>query len=150
MSCISLRHKIFNANHLQCSGLMSILLQQKTSHMKPIISTRIASIIYALAIGIFGILHFINADTMKTAIPDYIPGGVLWVYITGAGMILAAIAIIINKLTRLACYLLALMLLIFVFTLHLKPLLSGNFIHLLKDTGLAMAAIMIGNNASDK
>ena len=116
--------------------------------MKPIISSRIASIIYALAVGTFGVLHFLNAGSMKTLLPGYIPGGVFWIYLTGAGFILAAIAIIIDKSVRLACYLLAAMLLIFVFTLHLRPLLNGNFTHLLKDTAMAMGAILIGNNAS--
>ena len=32
--------------------------------MKPIISSRIAGVIYALAIGTFGFLHFKNADAM--------------------------------------------------------------------------------------
>lgn len=116
--------------------------------MKPIISSRIAGIIYALAVGTFGVLHFIHADEMKSGVPEYIPGGIIWIYITGAGMILAAIAIIINKFTRLACYLLAAMFLIFVFTLHLKHLMNGNFTNVLKDTAMAMAAILIGNNSS--
>ena len=86
---------------------------------------------------------------MKASVPDYMPGdGSIWIYFTGACMILAAIAIIINKFTRLACYLLAAMFLIFVVTLHLKPLLSGGFTHLLKDTAMAMGAILIGNNSS--
>jgi len=117
--------------------------------MKPIISSRIASIIYALAVGTFGVLHFLNVDAMKASVPEYMPGdGSIWIYITGTCLILAALAIIINKTTRLACYLLAAMFLIFVFTLHLRPLLSGGFTHLLKDTAMAMGAILIGNNSS--
>lgn len=116
--------------------------------MKPIISSRIAGIIYAIAIGTFGVLHFVNAEGMKSGVPDFMPGGILWIYITGAAMILAAIAIIINKAVRLACYLLAAMLLIFVFTLHLKLLIHGNYTNVLKDTAMAMAAIIIGNNAT--
>ncbi len=117
--------------------------------MKPIISSKIAGFIYALAIGTFGVLHFLNVNAMKASVPDYMPGGAaIWIYFTGACLILAAIAIIINKFTRIACYLLAAMFLIFVFTLHLKPLISGSFTHLLKDTAMAMAAIIIGNNSS--
>lgn len=117
--------------------------------MKQIISSRIAGIIYALAVGTFGVLHFMNAEEMKSGVPEYIPGGIIWIYITGAGMILAAIAIIINKAARLACYLLAAMFLIFVFTLHLKHLVNGNFTNVLKDTAMAMGAIVIGNNTTD-
>jgi putative oxidoreductase len=117
--------------------------------MKQIIPSRIASIIYAIAIGTFGVLHFMNAEEMKSGVPDFIPGSIAWIYITGAGLILAAIAIIINKYKRLACYLLALMLLVFIVTIHLKHLQGGNYANVLKDTAMAMAAILIGNNSED-
>ena len=116
--------------------------------MKPIISSRIASIIYALAVGAFGILHFVSADEMKTLLPDYLPGGVFWIYFTGVCLLLAAIAIIIGKYTRLACYLLAAMLLIFGFTLHLRPSFTTTFTLFLKDAAMAMGAILIANNSS--
>ncbi len=118
--------------------------------MKQIIPSRIASIIYAIAIGIFGVLHFMNAEEMKSSVPEFIPGGVAWIYITGSCLILAAIAIIINKAARIACYLLALMLILFIFTIHLKHLEGGNFNNVLKDAAMAMAAILIANNAPEK
>jgi putative oxidoreductase len=116
--------------------------------MKQIISSRIAVIIYAFAIAAFGILHFMSAAEMKTMLPDYIPGGAAIIYFTGACLLAAAIAIIIDKHTRLACYLLAAMLLIFGFTLHLRPSFTTTFTLFLKDAAMAMAAILIGNNAS--
>ena len=83
---------------------------------------------------------------METIVPDYIPGGIIWVYISGIGMILAGLAIVLdNKLTRLACYLLAAVLMLFVLMLHLKPAIDGNPGNLLKDTAIAMGAIIIGN-----
>ncbi len=117
--------------------------------MKSFFPTRFAEIIYALVMGIFGVLHFMNADTMSGMIPHYMPAdGKIWIYITGTALILAALAILINRFKTPACYLLAVMLLIFVFTLHLQPAMDGNPGQLLKDTGLAMAAIMIGNKGS--
>ena len=116
--------------------------------MKQIISSRVAAVIYALAIAAFGILHFMSANEMKTLLPDYLPGGVFWIYFTGVCLILAAIAILIDKQTRLACYLLAAMLLIFGFTLHLRPSFTTTFALFLKDAAMAMAAILVGNNAS--
>jgi len=116
--------------------------------MNNLIPSRVASIIFALAIGAFGVRNFIKAGSIDTIVPDYMPGEVVWVYITGVCLILAAVAIVLNNsLTRPACYLLALMLLIFVFTLHLKPALDGNPNNLLKDTAIAMGAIIIGNLA---
>ena len=117
--------------------------------MKSIIPTRIAEMLFALAIGAFGVLHFMHADMMGGMVPSFMPAdGKIWIYVTGTGLILAAIAILINQFKTLACYLLAIMLLIFVFTLHLKPAMDGNWGSLLKDTALAMAAIIIGNNSS--
>jgi len=116
--------------------------------MRPFFPTRLAEIIYALIMGFFGVLHFMNVDIMSGMIPDTLPGdGKLWIYITGAGFIAAALAILINKAKRVACYLLAAMLLVFVFTLHLKTAMDGNPGQLLKDAGLAMAAIIIGNSS---
>jgi len=115
--------------------------------MKSFIPTRLAEILFALIIGIFGVMHFMNVDIMSSLIPEFMPGdGKIWVYITGAALIGAALAILINKFKTAACYLLALMLLVFVFTIHLQPAMDGNPGQLLKDTALAMAAIVIGNN----
>ena len=114
--------------------------------MRSFFPTRLAEILFALVIGSFGVMHLMDADTMSGAIPDNIPGdGKMLVYIAGAGLIAAALAILINKLKMPACYLLAAMLLVFVFAIHLQPALDGNPWNLLKDTGLAMAAIIIGN-----
>lgn len=117
--------------------------------MKSIFPTRLAEMLYALIMGFFGVMHFMNADVMSGAVPEFMPGdGKVWIYITGVGLVAAAFAIIINKFKKLACYLLAIMLLIFVFTIHLKPAMDGNAGQLLKDAALAMAAILIGNRTS--
>ncbi|MBL0055012.1 MAG: DoxX family protein [Chitinophagaceae bacterium] len=111
--------------------------------------TRVAEMLFALAMGTFGVLHFMHADMMGGMVPSFMPGeGKIWIYVTGAGLVAAAIAILINKYKTMACYLLAAMLLVFVFTLHFKPAMDGNLGNLLKDTGLAMAAIIIGNSGS--
>jgi len=123
--------------------------------MNNLISNRAASIIYALTMAVFGVNHFMKAGAMGGMVPSYMPGdGTIWVYITGAALVAAALAIIINKYAKLAAGMLAVMLIIFVFTLHLPAAMSDNemekttgLISLLKDTGLAMAAIMIANNA---
>jgi putative oxidoreductase len=118
-------------------------------NMKHPLASRLAEIIFASAMGFFGVLHFMNVDEMSGLVPDMMPGdGKIWIYITGGGLIAAALAIIINKFKRPACYLLAIMLLLFVFTLHLKPAMDGSPGNLLKDTALAMAAIIIGNRIS--
>lgn len=119
--------------------------------MKLHFPTRFAEIIYALVMAAFGLLHYKSAHSEAAikAVPSYMPGGgAVWMYITAAAFILAAVAIIINKYKQLACYLLAAMLVIFILAIHLKPFLNDhyNVYQPLKDIGLAMAAILIGNN----
>jgi hypothetical protein len=69
---------------------------------------------------------------------------------------LAAIAFIINKKIRLAGYLLGMLLLIFVFMLHLPSLLNATdqasrmipMTMIMKDTALAAAAFFIGSKSA--
>jgi len=118
--------------------------------MKFTIPTRIAEIVFAIAFAIFGVLHLKYTAGYKAGVPSFMPGDAsLWVYITGICFIAAAIAIIINKYKKMACYLLALLLIVFVVTIHLTPAVKeGNYPQLLKDGALAMAAIIIGNTGS--
>ena len=126
--------------------------------MNNLIPSRVAAIIYALVMGYFGVNHLMHAKEIGGAVPDYMPGdGSIWIYITGAALVAAALAIIINKYARLACYLLALLLLIFVFAIHLKMVTNSEGMMqtqalggMLKDVALAMAAIIIGNNSTNK
>jgi putative oxidoreductase len=115
--------------------------------MKAFIPSKIAEIIFALIIGYFGVMHFQNAGMMKGMVPSYMPGGgEIWVYVTGGALILAALAIITGMQKTLACYLLAALMLVFVVTLHVKNF-DTNPSGLLKDTAIAMAAILIGNGS---
>lgn len=117
---------------------------------------RLACIVFAVIMGIFGIVHLFNAESMVGTVPTYLPGGIIWVYITGIGFILASVAILINKQTKLACYLLAAMLLVFIFTIHVPKLLSDTdevskqmaMLMMLKDIGLTMAAVLVGYNST--
>jgi len=74
--------------------------------------SRIGTIFYALVIAFFGINHFMYGTGMQKMVPAFLPGGVAWVYITGACLLLAAIAFLINRQVRLAGFLLCLFLLL--------------------------------------
>jgi len=118
--------------------------------------SRIGTILYALVIGFFGINHFLNASGMAAMVPTFFHGGIIWVYLSGAALIAAAIAILINKQTRLAGLLLALFLLIIVLTIHLPAVLQAPdeaasrfpLTNLIKDSGLAAAALMIAGKGN--
>ena len=116
--------------------------------MKPLVPSKVAEFIFAIIFIYFGYLHFKNANMMVGGVPGFFPGDPkIYIYLTGAGFILAAIAIITGIQKTLACYLLAAVLLIFVFTIHVKSF-GSNPSGFLKDTALAMAAIIIGNRSS--
>ena len=63
--------------------------------------------IYAAVMAIFGLFHFASADAMAGMVP--IPGGAIWVYITGLGLVAAAISMFLGKMDKLASVLLALL-----------------------------------------
>lgn len=102
--------------------------------------------LYGLPLLVFGLLHFMAAPMMAGMVPTFVPGGIVWVYITGVALILAALAIIANRLAPLASLLLGIMLLSFALTIHLPMLLGGDqnaMPNLLKDTALAGAAFFV-------
>ncbi len=116
--------------------------------MKPFIPSKVAETIFALVFVYFAYLHFTGAAMMAAAVPEFFPGdGKIWVYLAAVAYILAAIAIITGIQKTLACYLLALLLIIFILTMHVRNI-DAKLSDVLKDLGLAMGAILIGNRGS--
>ena len=119
------------------------------------IVSRIAIYLLAVVMITFGIFHFINARNLVVFVPDFIPGGILWAYFVGAAFILVGLAFITNKMVKVAGYVLALMLIIFVLIIHIPNYLyAGNeemrsmaLINLLKDTAIAGFALHIAAGA---
>jgi uncharacterized membrane protein len=117
--------------------------------------SRIAIVLLALVMAVFGVYHFIYPQNLVGYLPLFVPKSNIWVYIPGAGFILAAIAFILNKKVKTAAYLLAILLIIFVLTIHLPGFLNagdadvrqGALINLLKDTAIAAFALHIAANS---
>jgi len=90
---------------------------------------------------------------MVGIVPGWLPGGVFWVYVTGLVLVAACISLIINKYTVYAALGLAVLMFIFVLTVHLPSLLGGDqmaLTMLLKDFGLGSAALLVAHiNLSD-
>ena len=118
--------------------------------------SRVGIILYALVIGFFGVSHFLHSISMAGMVPSFIPGGVFWVYLTGAALIAAALSFLTGKKTRLAGILLAIFLLLVVLTIHVPSLIHApdesasrfSLTMLVKDTGLAAAALIIAGKGS--
>lgn len=117
-------------------------------------------IIFALTFLAFGVFHFMKADELVHNILKGWPLAEGMVYVSGMALILAGISIMINIKARLACFLLALFLLICILGIHLPlivadkhasiPLIfsSGKagmaFTYLLKDIALLGASLSYG------
>jgi putative oxidoreductase len=112
--------------------------------------SRIAIIAYALVIIVFGITHFVNTQDMRNYVPAFVPGGGVWVYITGGCLLAAGIAMLINQKVRLAGILLTILLLSFALTIHLPRLLNGfesGVGLIMKDIGLAAGSLLIASRS---
>ncbi len=110
----------------------------------------IGRIVFAVPFAVFGLLHLVSGSQMAGMIPSFLPGGVFWVYLTGVALIGASASIIIKKFIRPVSLLLALMLLIFILTIHLPGLGNADAMMqqmamsgLLKDMGLMGAALIV-------
>lgn len=107
-------------------------------------------ILFALPFGVIGINHFIVSDFFNGMLTSFIPGGGFMILFTGACLIAACISIILKKYIKLSCLLLALLLLIFILTIHIPQLFEPSkaqfaFMELLKDTALMGGALLIAS-----
>jgi uncharacterized membrane protein len=127
-------------------AIIYYIQETKLLFMNNALLARTGTILYALVIAVFGVTHLLNAKTMSGYVPGYFPAPTAMVYLTGICMLIAALAIIIGKKARLAGLLLALLLIIFVLTIHLPHLLGGDQSAMgmvLKDTAMAAGALLI-------
>lgn len=112
--------------------------------------------VFILPFTVFGIMHIINAEQMTGMVPAYLSGGALWVYLTGFAQLAFATSVILGKYDKLAAVLCAVMLLIFILTLHFPGLSNLQMSkmamnNMLKDLGLVGGAMMYASRfAIDK
>lgn len=119
------------------------------------IVSRIAIYLLATVMIVFGIFHLTNARDLVEYIPPSIPGGINWVYLVGVAYILGGISFMLNKWVKMAGYVLAVLLFIFVFVIHLPNYLyagtaeskTGAFINLLNDLAIGGFALHIAAGA---
>jgi uncharacterized membrane protein len=117
--------------------------------------SRFAVYLLSAVMLVFGIYHLMYPKMWLVYVPEFIPGGILWVYFTGIAFIGAALAFVTNRMVKLAGYLLAALLLVFVLTIHLPNYLNSGdaemrqqaFASLLKDTAILGFALFIAANA---
>jgi putative oxidoreductase len=97
----------------------------------------------------FGLNHMTQANMMAGMVPDFFPGGALWVYVTGLAQLAAVVSGLMGKYDKLAFTLLGIMLIIFALSIHLRAMMGGDAMAitgLLKDLGLAGASFMYASH----
>jgi uncharacterized membrane protein len=120
--------------------------------------TTIGRVLFALPFGIMGLNHFLMTSYYVGMMSTFIPGGGYIIIITGLALIAACISIIAKKYIQLSCLLLALLLFLFIITIHIPGLFDSTqitilnmntrvstlaFIELMKDASLMGGALMI-------
>ena len=113
---------------------------------------KLPRLLFSLPFIILGAMHFVNAPAMSGLVPTFVPGAIFWVYLTGGCLVAAGISLNIGKKDALAMRLLAVLLITFALTVFLPMLLRNNMAlsSLLKDLGLAGAALFFAEHAVDK
>jgi len=110
--------------------------------------TTVGRILFALPFAVFGLNHFFMVDFFTGMLNSFIPGTSFTIILTGIALIAASVSIIIKKYIKLSCVLLAILLFIFITTIHIPKLFDeatrmSSMVALLKDTSLMGGALMI-------
>jgi putative oxidoreductase len=117
--------------------------------------SRVAVVLFAIVIAVFGLFHFIDPENLILFVPSYMPSSHMWVYIMGSLLIVTALSIILNVRVKLATYVLALLLVSFALAIHLqgylslsdKQLKALSFLNMIQDLALACCVLYIGATA---
>jgi putative oxidoreductase len=110
----------------------------------------IGRILFAIPFGILGLNHFLMQDFYEGMLTSFIPGGGYTILFTGILLIAGCICIAFNRYVRIACAVLAFLLLMFILTIHIPHLfdpssevVKNSFVELLKDSSLLGGCLMI-------
>jgi putative oxidoreductase len=117
--------------------------------------TTIGRILFALPFAAFGINHLIMMDYYLGIISSFIPLGAYTIILTGLMLIAVSISIIVKKFIRISTLILAILLFLFIVTIHIPHLISGidqtvTLITLLKDISLMGGSLMIAGIYSEE
>jgi putative oxidoreductase len=117
--------------------------------------TAIGRILFAIPFALFGINHFLMTDYYLGMLTSFIPLGAYTIILTGIMLIAVSISIISKKFVRLSTIMLAILLFIFIVTIHIPHLIKGvdttaTLIALLKDVSLLGGSLMIAGIYSEE
>ena len=110
--------------------------------------TDIGRILFAVPFALFGINHFLMMDYYLGMLTSFIPLGAYTIILTGIMLIATSISIIMKKFIILSTLGLAVLLLLFIVTIHIPHLFNEadkttTIIALLKDISLLGGSLLI-------
>lgn len=108
-------------------------------------TAKIGKWLFASVFSAFGFMHFGPLEFSLSYVPTYLPFPPVWVYFSGICLIAFSVSAWVGKLDKLAAYLLALMMGLFVLMVHIPGALAGDFAHaigIFRDTAMLGAALM--------
>ncbi|MBS4065103.1 MAG: hypothetical protein KGZ74_11120 [Chitinophagaceae bacterium] len=122
------------------------------------IISRTAIYILSFVLIAFGVFHIMNPYDLFVYVPEFLPGGVLWVHITGAALILVGLSFLTNRFVKLTGYLLAILILVVILGIHLPNAMNAGapemrrlaLVNLLKDAAIFCFALHIAASASQQ
>ena len=117
--------------------------------------TTIGRILFAIPFAVFGINHFLMLDYYVGMLTSFIPLGAYTIILTGIMLVAASISIITKKFVKLSTIMLAILLFIFIVTIHIPHLFTdtdrtATVIALLKDISLLGGSLMIAGIYSEE
>jgi putative oxidoreductase len=117
--------------------------------------TTLGRILFAIPFALFGINHFLMTDYYLGLLTSFIPLGAYTIILTGILLIGVSISIISKKYVKFSTVLLAILLFIFIVTIHIPHLFikadqTATMIALLKDISLMGGSLMIAGIYSEE
>ena len=85
------------------------------------------SVFMCITMICFGIDHFLYAEGVATLVPAWMPGHMFWTYFAGVALVGSGITIILRIQLKLSALLLALMILIWFFILHIPRAVTDPY-----------------------
>lgn len=115
----------------------------------------IGRILFAAPFALFGINHFLMLDYYLGILTSFVPLGAYTIILTGIMLIVASISIITKVLVKFSTLLLAILLFIFIISIHIPHLYTDanktiTIIALLKDISLMGGSLMIAGIYSEE
>ncbi|MFW6193158.1 MAG: hypothetical protein ACOC83_06700 [Gemmatimonadota bacterium] len=105
----------------------SLVVAGRTSRPERERWIRVGRLLFGVSLPVFGVLHFVYAESTASLVPDFYPWPLIWIYVTGLGNVAAGVAIATGVLSRLAAVLAGAMYGVYALTLH-SPRAASTYI----------------------